>query len=277
MKPQQKRVRKPAASAFTLIELLVVVVIIAVLLTLLLPVLGRVRESLRTLNCASNMRIIGHSMFTFALDQGNRLPGSGQLHDPQTGWSSSVSWVNQLNELKYTPAPIQRMGPRPNKGQIYCPSMNSPGGYPRAYRMNLYMAGGQTSDTYPAGPYGKEVDVYWYPSSKVLKMRIGAPISMATRPNVMFLVSENERTNDYADGNAAAPGYPSIPHNNPESVPWAHAPDNTWAFRHSGGVNATGYDDPSWQSWTANFLFVDGHIERLGPRDEIRTARRNRF
>lgn len=277
-----KQIRQIASAArrraFTLIELLVVISIIALLMALLLPALGRVKEIARALNCGTNLRLIGHSMMLFAADQGSRLPGGGSLHDANTGWSSSVSWVNQLNELKYTPAPIQRMGSRPSKGSIYCPSMNSPPGYPRAFRMNLYLASGPTWGSNPPwGPYGKAVEVYWYPHSKVYTMHIGAPISMARRPAVMFLVSENERGNDYADGGAAAPGYPQIPHNNTASVPWANASDNTWAFRHSGGVLAKSYDDPNWQSWTANFLFVDGHVERLGPRDEITTARRNRF
>ncbi len=265
--------------AFTLIELLVVIGIIALLMALLMPALNRVRQTAQTLGCATNLRTIGHSMFLFAQDQAGRLPGGGQLYDPSSGWGSSISWANQLTELRYTPAPIQQMGTRPSKGQLYCPAMNTPeeiNKYPRAYRMSLYMAGGPSWGDNPY-PYGKQVEVYWYPHEKVYRMYVGAPVSMARRPAVMFLVSENERSNDYADGAAAEPGYPNIPHSNPASVPWAHGPDNTWAFRHGGGVLATSHDDPNWPSWQANFLFVDGHVERLGTRDEILTARRNRF
>jgi hypothetical protein len=87
------------------------------------------------------------------------------------------------------------MGHLPSKGQIYCPSMNSPAGYPRAFRTNQNMAGGATSDTYPAGPYGKVVEVYWYPDSRVYTMHIGAPLSMARRQAKPFLAGRAGRLN----------------------------------------------------------------------------------
>ncbi len=75
--------------AFTLIELLVVVAIIALLMALLFPALSNLRQVTRALACASNMRIIGHPMLTFARDHGGRMPGGGSLRDTNTGWSAS--------------------------------------------------------------------------------------------------------------------------------------------------------------------------------------------
>ncbi|MCZ7623964.1 MAG: type II secretion system GspH family protein [Candidatus Kuenenia sp.] len=45
-------------SGFTLIELLVVIAIIGILVSILLPVLGKARESARRTQCASNLKHI---------------------------------------------------------------------------------------------------------------------------------------------------------------------------------------------------------------------------
>jgi len=55
----RQRTRTRLKPAFTLVELLVVIGIIALLVSILLPVLGKVQRSSRTLRCLSNLRQMG--------------------------------------------------------------------------------------------------------------------------------------------------------------------------------------------------------------------------
>ncbi|MDR1279657.1 MAG: DUF1559 domain-containing protein [Opitutaceae bacterium] len=89
--------RRPAA--FTLIELLTVIAIIGILAAIILPVVGKVRESARRAQCVSNLRQIASAVLLFADDHRGILPGGIKdqydhlgLAGGQTAWISRNNW-----------------------------------------------------------------------------------------------------------------------------------------------------------------------------------------
>jgi prepilin-type N-terminal cleavage/methylation domain-containing protein/prepilin-type processing-associated H-X9-DG protein len=122
-------------TAFTLFELMVVIAIIALLVSMLLPVIGMVRETARQIACASIMRQLGMVDASYANDHNgtsaptylnynqNWLPGSiygvhGWLSPPGSFWESWYVYLGENAGADYINPWNQRSGFMP----WICPS-----------------------------------------------------------------------------------------------------------------------------------------------------------
>src|SRR5262249_37608486 len=127
----------PRRGAFTLIELLVVIAIIAILAALLLPVLGRSKQSANEVRCIANHKQLVAAWCIYKDDNAGRLV----VDDP--GGTNFPSWVqgNMSVPTEATNATLIQLGLlyplAPNVGIYRCPTDQSSD--VRSYSMNCQL------------------------------------------------------------------------------------------------------------------------------------------
>ena len=89
-----------AARAFTLIELLTVIAIVGILAAIILPVMGKVRQSALKSDCAANLRRIGNATAIYAQDNKGQYPRAFAVVG-----SNYVFWREVLAQGGYLGAP----------------------------------------------------------------------------------------------------------------------------------------------------------------------------
>jgi prepilin-type N-terminal cleavage/methylation domain-containing protein len=130
--------------AFTLIELLVVISVIAILISLLLPALGRARETSRRVKCLANLHSIGQGLQMY-MDQeakGVLLPRVRPLHNGSNPNGNDPSLLDVMAKYVDAATPYESS---PGSGEWI---VSDPWKCPSDF--NLYRSSG-TSWEYPPG------------------------------------------------------------------------------------------------------------------------------
>ena len=243
--PRRGGARKPRA--FTLVELLVVVGIIAALISILLPALGKARDSAYRVKCMSNIRQISAAFVMYANENKGCFPFIGSLHNPgskdlQEDW---IHWRTPPAAGGLRTSAIARYlsGDNPALELIFrCPAdtgerwqnAGTPQIYRYSYSMNGYMD--------PRGP--EET------SDKTFRVRLGKIRNAADK--TLILEESQQTINDgHWDG--------------------GHYSGRTWQLDfdrlsirhddHKADVTAVITGAVSFPSKRGNAGFCDGHVE----------------
>lgn len=248
-------------NAFTLVELLVVIGIISVLISILLPSLGKARQSANSLACASNMRSIGQMFYIYMTNNKGNLPlvMTDNTYFFATAWPSAISYDGRQADNTWG-AIVNNIA---NKKVFLCPFYaGGDAGFSNVERtyvasgMTFYNSGGggfrnQTPNPANGQPLGKNNTVFGNrsilaPSGRYWTGQLVKPSKIKASTTVMIMESIPRAE---AWGGAATFSVAGEPYGTADFYDW---------FLYLNGPYAHAFKN-------ANYLFVDGHVETIAP------------
>jgi prepilin-type processing-associated H-X9-DG protein len=231
-----------SAGAYTLIEMVVVVAIIVVIVAILLPSVGKARESARRVRCVANMDQIGKGLTSYEMDNNGAFPATAAA--APSGSERAEDWIywrpshtNPTDPFYVTKSPIlKRLGTQ-DESVLRCPSddvearptATADGLYKYSYVMNYMM----TSFPIQSIPGA---------SSKSIARLTG----VKTPASKVLLYEEGESTIDDGTGLVDVIN------------PTTSQPQSLLSLRHE---RSHGADNPS--GGRGNVLFCDGHVDLM--------------
>jgi len=143
MQPNRRPGLRPA---FTLIELMIVIAILGVLVGLLMPALGKARESARRATCLSNLRQVHQSFLLFAEENEGRVPIGYRIGKKQF---NSMIYSGTSKKFCLFGA-LYKTGQMPRPEVFFCPSNADP-----------QSSFNSESNPWPPGPEGESATNGW--------------------------------------------------------------------------------------------------------------------
>lgn len=231
-----------AERAFTLVELLVVIAVISILAGLLLPALGRARQSARDLVCLNNLKSFGAASSLYVADHDDWMPwvAEGTLADRD--WSANEVFTKLLNADKRGDSgtgwfPAWREG-------ILCPNMDNVIVTAPGYRVPYYS---YALNAFSATYCGTDATVLSDPDSYSWYLPRSIKITKVRASSQRFLFREALR-NQMAAAEVSA-----------DAAVNPGGSDGWIIKRNTPGANAVPYRHRNEQA--CNMLFVDSHAE----------------
>lgn len=234
-----------ATPSFSLIELLAVCLIVAVLIALLVPALAGAKESARTVQCGNNLRQLFIGLALYGQDRG-RYPwvyeDAGGVFEKKSNWAYRLNPYLGRGTNDVFPA-----GDNSRSPCIVCPSHGKqftvPSDIKLNYAMNEQLAGEEFTD-----PFYPRVYPYEIRAAELILLADAAQAGSNNSNEGLSGHPEWRQPYDPATAETAIPPY------NDSDLTGGTA--GTVAFRHRSRSSA-------------NFLFIDGHVE-LVKRDQFK-------